>query len=201
MTTKKPNVIFVIGAPGAGKGTQCERICKDYTYVHLSVGDLLREEVNNSHSDLGREIQETMKNGSLVSSEIACRLIENAIKKSGKENYLIDGFPRDMENITEWQKTMNEKVVLQCVLDFDCDEKTSIDRCMERGRNSERADDNEETLKKRIATFKKLTEPAIEYYEKKNLIKHVDATKDVEQVYHDVQNVMKTILESTDSNL
>ncbi|CAF1306530.1 unnamed protein product [Adineta ricciae] len=185
MTTKKPNVIFVIGAPGAGKGTQCERICKDYTYVHLSVGDLLREEVNNSHSDL----------------EIACRLIENAIKKSGKENYLIDGFPRDMENITEWQKTMNEKVVLQCVLDFDCDEKTSIDRCMERGRNSERADDNEETLKKRIATFKKLTEPAIEYYEKKNLIKHVDATKDVEQVYHDVQNVMKTILESTDSNL
>ncbi|CAF4091547.1 unnamed protein product [Adineta steineri] len=200
MTTEKPNVIFVIGAPGAGKGTQCDRISKNYNYDHLSVGDLLREETDKSHSDLGRQIQETMQNGSLVSSEIICKLIENAMRKNGKKNYLIDGFPRDMENIDEWKKSMSDKVILQCVLVFDCDEKVSIDRCMKRGQDSGRADDNEETLKKRIATFKESTEPTIEYYEKKNLIKRVDATHDVEKVYQDVQNVMKKILDQQNNS-
>ncbi|CAF4399879.1 unnamed protein product, partial [Adineta steineri] len=107
----------------SGKGSQCDRISKNYNYDHLSVGDLLREETDKSHSDLGRQIQETMQNGSLVSSEIICKLIENAMRKNGKKNYLIDGFPRDMENIDEWKKSMSDKVILQCVLVFDCDEK------------------------------------------------------------------------------
>ncbi|CAF1439934.1 unnamed protein product [Adineta steineri] len=191
MTTTKPNVIFVLGAPGAGKGTQCDRITKDYEYVHLSVGDLLREEADKSDSDLGNEIKNTMENGSLVSAEMICKLIGNAIRKNGKENYLIDGFPRDLDNITEWKKSMSDRVNLQCVLLFDCDEKTSINRCMERGKDSGRIDDNEETLKKRIATYQGSTKAAIQYYKKENLVKQIDASNDVEKVYEDVQNVMK----------
>ncbi|CAF4119933.1 unnamed protein product [Adineta steineri] len=75
MTTTKSNVMFVLGAPGAGKGTQCDRMTKDYEYVHLSVGDLLREEADKSDSDLGNEIKNIMENGSLVSAEMICKLI------------------------------------------------------------------------------------------------------------------------------
>jgi len=72
------------------------------------------------------------------------------MKNSNKQNFLIDGFPRNKENIDGWQKTMNNKVNIQCMLFFDCDEKISIDRCLERGKEgSGRTDDNEESLKKR----------------------------------------------------
>jgi UMP-CMP kinase len=71
------------------------------------------------------------------------------MKKSGKNKFLLDGFPRDKENVDEWQKTMNDKYYIQCVLIFECDEKTSLNRCLERGKESGRNDDNEESLKKR----------------------------------------------------
>lgn len=123
-----------------GKGTQCDRIAKVKTWhIHLSVGDLLREEIDKSDSDLGKEISNTMKNGSLIPAKINCKLIENVSiyneyltlcfsllktkRKSGKENALIDGFPRDKDNINKWKRSMADKVNMQCVLDLDCDEK------------------------------------------------------------------------------
>ncbi|UJR08764.1 hypothetical protein I4U23_013020 [Adineta vaga] len=149
MSETKPNVIFVIGAPGSGKGTQCKRIKDTFDYVHLSVGDLLREEAEKSDSNLGKQLKEQMKSGSLVSTELTCKLLDEAMKKTDKHNYLIDGFPRNQENVDGWKKTMANKVNIQCVLIFDCDEKTSTTRCLERGKNSGRVDDNEESLKKR----------------------------------------------------
>jgi UMP-CMP kinase len=71
------------------------------------------------------------------------------MKKSGKNKFLLDGFPRDKENVDEWHKTMEDQYHIQFVLVFDCDEKTSLTRCLERGKESHRTDDNEESLKKR----------------------------------------------------
>lgn len=71
------------------------------------------------------------------------------MRKNEKKHFLIDGFPRDQDNVDQWKKTMSDKYYLQGVLVFDCDEKTSIQRCLERGKNSGRSDDNEESLKKR----------------------------------------------------
>ncbi|CAG2182489.1 unnamed protein product, partial [Oppiella nova] len=89
-----PVIIFVIGGPGSGKGTQCEKICKKYGFTHLSTGDLLREEVA-SGSDLGQSCNEVMKKGQLVSNEQVFALLKKAIHNNRRTNgFLIDGFPR-----------------------------------------------------------------------------------------------------------
>ncbi|CAF0911236.1 unnamed protein product [Rotaria sordida] len=182
MASKKPNVIFVLGGPGAGKGTQCVRIAEKYGYVHLSAGDLLREEAAKPDSSLGQEINEHIKNGSIVPVAVTCKLLENAMKKSGKENFLIDGFPRNKDNVDGWKQAMDGKANVQCVLFFDCDEKTCVARCLDRGgKGSGRTDDNEESLKKRIVTYNESTRPVVELYEKDNLVKRVDASKDVDK--------------------
>ncbi|CAF1098790.1 unnamed protein product [Adineta ricciae] len=193
MSNTKPNVIFVIGAPGSGKGTQCKRIAKTFDYVHLSIGDLLRKEAERSDTDLGKQLKDHMKNGSLASTELVCKLLDEAMKKENKRNYLIDGFPRDKQNVDGWDKAMSDKVNLQCVLVFDCDEKTSTTRCLERGKSSGRADDNEESLKKRLVTYNESTRPIIELYETENLAHKIDASKDVDQIFEHVQNIMKNL--------
>ncbi|CAF3599000.1 unnamed protein product [Adineta steineri] len=181
MASTKPNVIFVLGGPGAGKGTQCARIAEKYGYVHLSAGDLLREEAAKPDSALGKEINEHIKNGSIVPVAVTCKLLENAMTKSGKENFLIDGFPRNKDNVDGWKQAMNGKVNIQCVLFFDCDEKTCVARCLERGKGSGRTDDNKESLKKRIVTYNDSTRPVIQLYEKENLVKHIDASNEVDK--------------------
>ncbi|CAF1294218.1 unnamed protein product, partial [Rotaria sp. Silwood1] len=150
-------------------------------YVHLSAGDLLREEAAKPDSALGHEINEHIKNGSIVPVAVTCKLLENAMEKSGKENFLIDGFPRNKDNVEGWKKAMDGKVNVQCVLFFDCDEKTCVARCLERGKGSGRTDDNEESLKKRIVTYNDSTRPVIQLYEKENLVKHIDASHDVDK--------------------
>jgi len=92
------------------------------------------------------------------------------------------------------KKTINGKVDIQCVLFFDCDEKTCVERCLERGKASGRTDDNEASLKKRIVTYNESTRPIIEFFDKKNLVRRVDAANDVDKVFDDVQTVIKSLL-------
>jgi len=103
-SSSKPKVIFVLGGPGAGKGTQCVRISKTFGYVHLSAGDLLREEAAKTDSTLGQQINDHIKNGSIVPVAITCKLLENAMIASGKDHFLIDGFPRNQDNVDGWEK-------------------------------------------------------------------------------------------------
>jgi UMP-CMP kinase len=93
--TSKPGVVFVLGAPGSGKGTQCERIVEKFGFVHLSAGDLLREERNTPGSQYGSLIEGHITAGTIVPVEITCSLLENAMQKSNANNFLIDGFPRN----------------------------------------------------------------------------------------------------------
>ncbi|CAF3362300.1 unnamed protein product [Rotaria socialis] len=197
MASSKPNVVFVLGGPGAGKGTQCVRIAEKHGYVHLSAGDLLREEAAKPDSVLGNEINEHIKNGSIVPVAVTCKLLENAMQKSGKENFLIDGFPRNKDNVDGWKLAMDGKVNLRCVLFFDCDEQTCVARCLERGKGSGRADDNEESLKKRIVTYNNSTRPVIELYEKENLVKRIHAANDVDKVFEDVDHVFSGLKSTT----
>ena len=93
-----PSVVFVLGGPGAGKGTQCANIVEKYGYVHLSAGDLLRAERKREGSEVGALIESYIVKGEIVPVEITCQLLENAmnenIKQNNKYNFLIDGFPR-----------------------------------------------------------------------------------------------------------
>jgi hypothetical protein len=107
-----PSVIFVLGGPGSGKGTNCARIVDAFGYVHLSAGDLLRAE-RKSGSDLGEMIEKHIREGSIVPAEVTVRLLRQAMEQSGESKFLIDGFPRNAENLEIWERDMTH-----CVVDF-----------------------------------------------------------------------------------
>lgn len=189
-TAMKPKIVFVLGGPGAGKGTQCQNIVQHFGYVHLSAGDLLREERNRSGSQYGELIETYIREGKIVPVEITCSLLENAMNTSGKDQFLIDGFPRNQNNLDGWNKALAEKVQIQFVLFFDCPLEICTERCLKRGQGgSGRSDDNLESLKKRFNTYLNETKPIIDHYEALNLVKRIDATKTESEVYADVQKI------------
>nr|XP_033772170.1 UMP-CMP kinase [Geotrypetes seraphini] len=190
----KPLVVFVLGGPGAGKGTQCERIVQKYSYTHLSAGDLLREERKKSNSQDGELIDKCIKEGAIVPVEITIRLLQRAMNEAmkadaQKNKFLIDGFPRNEDNLQGWNKAMNDEADVAYILFFDCDDETCINRCLERGKSSGRTDDNRESLKKRIQTYQQSTKPIIEQYQKMNKVRRVDASRSVDQVFEAVQKI------------
>ncbi|XP_025408777.1 UMP-CMP kinase [Sipha flava] len=193
-TMSKPQVVFVLGGPGAGKGTQCSNIVSKFGFVHLSAGDLLRAECSKPNSTFGELINFHIKNGSIVPVEITCKLIQNAMETSAANQFLIDGFPRNKDNMNGWNNTIGDQVELLFVLFLDCPENICVERCIKRGAaGSGRADDNLEILKKRIVTFKNDSMPIIEYFKEKNLVKKVDAGKNVEDVWFDIIELFKNI--------
>lgn len=186
----KYNVIFVLGGPGAGKGTQCENIVREFGYVHLSAGDLLREERQRTGSQFGEEIDTHIKNGTIVPVQITCSLLKRAMESSGKDRFLIDGFPRNQDNLDGWNKEMSDVATVIRVLFFNCPEQVCVERCLSRGKTSGRTDDNEESLKKRIKTYNESTMLIIEHYRKLDLVSEINAGNSPNAVFEDVKKVL-----------
>lgn len=186
-----PQVVFVLGGPGAGKGTQCQNIVKEYGFVHLSAGDLLRAERQNPASAYGEMIEEKIRNGEIVPVEITCSLLDQAMQKSGKDKFLIDGFPRNKDNLEGWERAMSEKAKVLFVLFFDCSLDVCAERCLGRGAaGSGRSDDNLDSLKKRFQTYSNDTMPIIKHFEKLDVVRRIDASEPPEKVFHKVQEVL-----------
>lgn len=182
-------LLFVLGGPGAGKGTQCANLVCDYAFTHLSAGDLLRSEQDRPGSEFGDLIRTHIKEGVIVPQEITIQLLENAIKetvaKGGVKNrFLIDGFPRKMDQALKF-----EEIVCQSsfTLFFDCTEDMMLKRLLKRGETSGRADDNSESIKKRFKVFVDTSMPVVDMFEKQGRVVKVDATQTPEEVYAVVQ--------------
>lgn len=186
----KYNVMFVLGGPGAGKGTQCEKIVEKYGFVHLSAGDLLREERQNPQSQFGEEIEGHIRNGTIVPVQITCSLLRRAMEASGKKTFLIDGFPRNKDNLDGWNAAMSEVAEVKKVLFFSCSEEVCVDRCLNRGKTSGRSDDNMESLKKRINTYANSTMPIIEHYRGLNLVQDLNGEKSPDEVFVEVTKAL-----------
>ncbi|XP_064194395.1 UMP-CMP kinase [Anguilla rostrata] len=191
----KPQVVFVLGGPGAGKGTQCAKIVESYSYTHLSAGDLLRAERSREGSEVGQLIDSYIKEGKIVPVEITISLLRKAMEETmnldkEKFRFLIDGFPRNQDNLQGWSKVMDGKADVRFILFFECGNQVCIDRCLERGKSSGRTDDNRESLEKRIQTYLQSTRPIIELYEKQGKVRSVDASRDVDEVFADVKKIL-----------
>ncbi|KAH7576144.1 hypothetical protein ACOSP7_003735 [Xanthoceras sorbifolium] len=183
---KKPTVVFVLGGPGSGKGTQCANIVQHFGYTHLSAGDLLRAEIK-SGSENGTMIDDMIKEGKIVPSEVTIKLLQKAIQESGNDKFLIDGFPRNEENRAAFEEVT--KIEPEFVLFFDCSEEEMERRLL--SRNQGRADDNIETIRKRFKVFLESSLPVIQYYESKGKVRKIDAAKPVEEVFESVKAVLK----------
>ncbi|CAG7678340.1 unnamed protein product [Allacma fusca] len=189
-----PKVVFVLGGPGAGKGTQCSKIVETFGFVHLSAGDLLREERNKPGSEFGEMIEQHIRDGTIVPVEVTCSLIDRAMQKSESNNFLVDGFPRNQNNLDGWDKEMTGKVEVLFVLFFDAPEDVCVERCLQRGEaGSGRSDDNPESLKKRVATYVNATMPIIEHFKGLSLVRKINAAQDPEAVFQDVRKCFETL--------
>ena len=180
-------IIFVLGGPGSGKGTQCAKIVEKYGYQHLSAGDLLRDEVK-SGSAVGRECEAIMKEGKLVPVEVTIGLLRAAMIKSGAADFLIDGFPRALDQAHRF-----EQLVKPCerVIFFECPEEVMEARLLKRGETSGRSDDNAETIRKRFKTFVEQSLPVIDHYEGLGKAHKVSATRPPDEVFAEVQKVLE----------
>jgi len=184
---KKPKVVFVLGAPGSGKGTQCSKISDKFDFLHLSAGDLLRKEKSNPESSVGQLISSYIKEGKIVPVEITCKLLEDAVFESSKTRVLIDGFPRNQNNLDGWVRQMSDKVEVCFVLFLDCPEEVCVGRILERSKTSGRSDDNVESLKKRFQTYINETLPVVDTYTKMDKVVRVDATKTPADVFENLK--------------
>jgi len=184
-------VIFILGGPGSGKGTQCEKLTKKYPhYTHLSAGDLLRAERKKSDSELSKIINSHIAEGKLVPSEITVELLYNAMKeaydKDKTKHFLIDGFPRNQGNVDAWNGMSKMKTTIKFVLFFDCSEEIMTSRLIQRGKTSGRNDDELDVIRKRFLTYRNESMPIIEMYEKEGLLKTISADKSVDDVFGQV---------------
>jgi len=182
-------VIFIIGGPGSGKGTQCERIVARYGFTHLSTGDLLRDEVK-SGSERGTRLSEIMKSGQLVSLDEVLGLLKDAIvaKSESSNGFLIDGYPREVEQAIRFEADICPAA---CVIYFDATDATMTARLLDRGKSSGRSDDNEETIKKRLDTFHAHSDPIIKHFGP-GRCHIVPAERSTDDIFADVCRIIET---------
>ncbi|XP_065025690.1 UMP-CMP kinase 3-like isoform X1 [Musa acuminata AAA Group] len=186
---KKIIVVFVLGGPGSGKGTQCAKIVQHFNFTHLSAGDLLRAEIT-SGSRNGVMIQNMMNEGKIIPPEVTIKLLRRAMLDSANDKFLIDGFPRDEENRAAFENIT--KIEPEFVLYLDCPDDELERRIL--SRNQGRADDNTETMRKRFRVFKESTLPVIMHYDLKGKVRKVDAAKPVDEVFEDVKVIFAPLI-------
>ncbi|XP_059092214.1 adenylate kinase isoenzyme 1-like [Tigriopus californicus] len=182
-------VIWVLGGPGSGKGTQCERIVAKYGYTHLSSGDLLRAEVQGG-SDRGKQLSAIMEKGELVPKFVVLDLLAEGMlsKLNESKGFLIDGYPREVAQGQDF-----EAEILPCtrILYFDVSDGCMTERLLNRGKSSGRVDDNEETIKKRLNTFHEHSKPVIEAYKEKCVC--IPAERNPDDIFADVSKALDAL--------
>ena len=193
----KPQVVFILGGPGAGKGTQCGKLVEDFRGVkHLSAGDLLRAE-RSSGSEQGEMIDRYMAEGKIIPVEVTARLLKEAIDKDKSEValFLIDGFPRNADNLDGWERIVGDSVHVQFMLFMECSEEVMTQRLLSRGATSGRIDDNAESIKKRFRTYQTETMPVILQFEQMDKLRRIDSGEPVPKVYSKVRSAFEPIVE------
>ncbi|KAI5862086.1 uridylate kinase [Durotheca rogersii] len=181
-------VIFVLGGPGAGKGTQCARLVERYGFAHLSAGDLLRAEQARPDSEFGGLIREYIRDGRIVPMEVTIALLEAAMREvleaaaaaAPRGIFLIDGFPRKLDQARKFEEAV---VPARFALFYDCPEPELERRLLRRGQTSGREDDNADSIRKRFRTFADTSMPVVDYYAAQGRVLHVDATAAPDAVF------------------
>ncbi|KAE8145216.1 adenylate kinase-domain-containing protein [Aspergillus avenaceus] len=187
-------VVFLLGGPGSGKGTQSSNLVRDYGFIHLSAGDLLRAEQVREGSQYGDLIKTYIREGKIVPMEITVALLSNAMAdalKAGagagegkKARFLIDGFPRKLDQAVFFEDTVCPS---ELTLFLDCPEEVMEQRLLKRGETSGRDDDNAESIRKRFRVFVETSMPVVKAFEDQNKVVSVSATGPVEEVYSRIQ--------------
>lgn len=186
-------IIILLGPPGAGKGTQCERLVEKYSIVQLSTGDMLRAAVA-AGTEMGIKAKEVMDRGDLVSDEIVVGIIADRTQEEDCANgFILDGFPRTVAQAEALDAMLAEKgLKLDHVISMEVDEAALFARIEKRAAETDgaRSDDNAETLKKRLEVYHEQTAPIIPYYRDKGALKTVDGMQDIDNVTNSLYAIL-----------
>ncbi len=168
--------LLFVGPPGAGKGTQAQKVAEKLGLAHVSTGDMFR--ALDPETDLGRRVKEIMGSGGYVSDDIVIEMLQGRISKpDAAEGYILDGFPRTLPQAQALDAFLGDNG-LDAVVLFEVDEDEVVGRMLSRGR----ADDTEETIRTRLGVYRDQTEPLVDRYESRGLIRRVDATGDIDAI-------------------
>ncbi len=210
--------IIMLGAPGAGKGTQAKQIAAKYDIPHISTGDIFRANIKNG-TELGKKAKEYMDQGLLVPDELTCDLVMDRIQEDDcVKGFVLDGFPRTIpqaEALTAALEKIGQK--MDFAIDVDVPDENIVNRmsgrraCLECGATYHivaippkqegvcdncgsklvlRDDDKPETVQKRLDVYHEQTQPLIDYYNKAGILKSVDGTQPMEKVFEDITNIL-----------
>lgn len=179
----------MLGPPGAGKGTQAERLARAIGIPHLSTGDMLRSNVAND-TDLGRRAQAFMEAGDLVPDELVTAMV---IDRLGQDDaacgYLLDGYPRNPAQADSLVEAFGEDVLERALL-LEVDAEELVQRLVLRGREQGRADDTEDVIRNRLAVYEEQTAPLVEYYESAGRLARVDGLGTISEIFGRVIEVL-----------
>lgn len=179
--------IVIFGAPGSGKGTQSEKIVAQYGINHISTGDVLRAEIKNG-TDLGNTAKKYIDQGQLIPDSLMIDILAGVFDSfKDSKGVIFDGFPRTIaqaEALKQMLKDRNQEVSV--MLDLDVPEDELMKRLIKRGQESGRADDNEETIKKRLVVYHSQTAPLIDWYKKEGKYQHIVGFGELERIFDDI---------------
>lgn len=189
--------LILLGPPGAGKGTQAQRIQDKYDIVQLSTGDMLRA-AKAAGSGIGRAAAAYMDRGDLVPDEVVIGIISERIDAPDCRNgFILDGFPRNEAQARALDDMLAEKGLrLDAVIEIVVDEAVLVERIEKRRRDnpgSVRADDTVETLHTRLAVYRKQTAPLLPYYQSKGAFYRVDGMKSIEEVAEQIDEILSKV--------
>ncbi|GKT27982.1 Adenylate kinase/UMP-CMP kinase like protein [Aduncisulcus paluster] len=194
--TDKIPVVFILGAPGTGKNTQCDMILGKYSCDHFSAGGLLREELKKEDSPHKEIIADTMRRGSVVPGYIIGALLREAIQKAAEKDLqfvIIDGFPRSIEQRDVFISACGDG---KAVIVLETPKDVLVERLMARAAASTslRLDDNPESIKKRFLTENRLVKPVLDSYEDQGKVYRIESIKSPEEVFIDVCKALDDII-------
>ncbi len=213
--------IILMGLPGAGKGTQASKIIKKYPIPHISTGDMFRLAIKNE-TELGQEAKSYMDKGELVPDSVTVGIVKERLSQSdAKEGFLLDGFPRTVEQAEALNDIMDELgTQIDRTINVDVDEEELMNRLTGRricevcgtayhlvfnppkqegvcdldgGKLYQREDDNPETVANRLEVNLKQTQPLLDFYKEQNVLVNVDGSKDIDDVFVEIDDILQNL--------
>ena len=179
--------IVIFGAPGSGKGTQSERIVEKYGINHISTGDVLRAEIKNV-TELGKTAKGYIDQGQLIPDELMIDILASVFDSfKDSKGVIFDGFPRTIAQAEALKKMLAERGQdVSVMVDLDVPEEELMVRLIKRGKDSGRADDNEETIKKRLHVYHSQTAPLIDWYKNEKKYQHINGLGTMEGIFAEI---------------
>ncbi|WP_438986332.1 adenylate kinase [Marivivens donghaensis] len=188
--------IILLGPPGAGKGTQAQKLVEERNMVQLSTGDMLRE-ARTSGTEMGKKVAAVMDAGNLVTDEIVIGLIREKLEQGAAGGFIFDGFPRTLAQADALNGLLSEMgQKLDAVIELQVDDEVLVSRIVGRAEAAAaagqpvRADDNEDALRVRLAAYYKQTSPLIGYYYAKGGLKSVDGLASMDDVAKSIADIL-----------